>query len=91
MSGDVEHRRAVDQAQCILPGCDALLHITVSESGVVYLDGTVDSGLTSTWVIGCGEGHVLLLPIDDAADYHAYEMTDAGRLRDMLGAAITLR
>ena len=73
-----------DQAQCPLPDCGELLQITVSQSGVVYLDGTVDSGLASAWVIGCGQGHVLLLPADDAADYHEYEMDDAARLRALL-------
>jgi len=46
----------------------------------------VDSGLASTWVIGCGQGHVLLLPADDAADYHEYEMNDAARLRGLLAS-----
>ena len=75
-----------DQAQCPLPDCGELLQITVSQSGVVYLDGTADSGLASAWVIGCGQGHVLLLPADDAADYHEYGMDDAARLRGLLAS-----
>ena len=78
------------QARCVLPDCDALLQITASQSGVVYLDGAADTGLTSTWMIGCEQGHVLLLPVDDAKDYHEYEMYDAARLRELLDRAAGL-
>lgn len=60
-------------ARCPLPGCGSDLYISTHSSRPVFLSDTSDdlanaAPFTSTWEIGCGEGHVLLLP--SGADDH---------------------
>jgi hypothetical protein len=74
------------QARCPLPGCDAGLNILISRSGVVYEDGTADPDITSTWSVGCEDGHVVLLPPDTAADYYEWDEAASARVRDLLAA-----
>jgi hypothetical protein len=72
------------EATCPLPECGAVLRISVTTDGVVYADGTADPGLTSTWTIGCEQGHVLLLPPDTGVDYYSYDEADSERLRNVI-------
>ena len=78
-----------DEAKCPLPGCGAVLRIEVSRSGVVYADGTADPDLTSTWSVGCEQGHVLLLPPDTAEDYYEYDEAASACVRDLLASVAT--
>jgi hypothetical protein len=75
------------EATCPLPKCGAVLRISVTTDGVVYEDGTADPCLTSTWTIGCEQGHVLLLPPDTGEDYYSYEEADSERLREVIAPA----
>lgn len=68
-------------ARCPLPGCESDLYISTHSSRPVFLSDTSDdlataAPFTSTWEIGCGEGHVLLLP-PGADDHDAF-----GQARD---------
>jgi len=60
-------------ARCPLPNCESDLYISTHSSRPVFLSDTSDdlanaATFTSTWEIGCGEGHVVLLP--SGADDH---------------------
>lgn len=68
-------------ARCPLPDCGSDLYISTHSSRPVFLSDTSDdlanaAPFTSTWEIGCGKGHVLLLP-SGADDHEAF-----GQARD---------
>ena len=73
------------QARCPLAGCDGFLGVLISRSGIVFEDGTIDSDITSTWSVGCDQGHVVLLPPDTAEDYYEWDERASALVRDLLG------
>lgn len=74
-----------DPAKCPLPDCGDELYVTIFRGGVVYQDGTIDDRITSSWEVECGAGHKILLPPDDAADYHEWDEDASARLRKLVG------
>lgn len=71
---------AYEVLPCPMPDCSADLYITVTANRAVYASDTaeelslhsLDDAHTTTWSIGCSEGHVVLLPIDHAGDYERF-------------------
>lgn len=68
--------------RCPLPECEAELHITWHASRPIFMDDTAADlsdpreGYTSTWEVGCTQGHVVLLPPDTASDSYTFGACD---------------
>lgn len=90
-------------AMCPMPGCGHELFMAYTISAALYLSLTTDQLASpygdSEWEVACSAGHVVLLPIDNAADNHVFgrcycepdeeerfcEHRDMDRLRMALG------
>jgi hypothetical protein len=68
--------------KCPMPLCGADLYITWHSSRPVWTDDNAADlsdprgGYTSSWEVGCTEGHVVLLPPDTAADSYTFGECD---------------
>lgn len=71
----------LEPARCPLSECGADLSVTVLRGGVVYADGTIDDRITSSWSVGCEQGHVVLLPPDTAQDYYEWDEAASAAVR----------
>lgn len=70
--------RKSEEVKCPIPGCTADLAITWFDCRVLSWDDTVRelcssiNSFSSTWEIGCTNGHKILLPVDTAQDDYEF-------------------
>jgi len=72
-----------DSVPCPLSGCGADLYVHHSADIPILRGSSVDdladptAAITQTWEVGCTEGHVILLPVDDGEDSHRFGTYEA--------------
>lgn len=72
-----------EQVKCPMPRCGEDLYIEYAASRPVFMGDTAEElaevgtggAYSSDWKIGCAAGHVILVPIDTAADSYTFGTT----------------